>query len=102
MKVKKRLGLRNQFCLFVQVILRPSNNYIFQVNEYLPGIKEYAVIVGDEIYHRAGAGIAWAREHGLGCIELAAESAFKAAFAGAELIKDGVIAVVQCFKDMLT
>lgn len=74
----------------------------FQINDYLPGIREKAIVFGDEIYHRAGAGIAWAREHGLGCIELAAESTFKAAFAGAELIKDAALAVVQCFKDILT
>ena len=85
-------------CFFLQYCVL----LFFQINDYLPGMREKAIVIGDEIYHRAGAGLVWAREHGLDCIELAAESAFKAAFAGAELIKDGAFAVVRSFKDIVT
>ena len=72
----------------------------FQVNEYLPGIKEKLILFGEEVYRQGESGIAWTREHGLCCLESAAKSTVKAATVGAELVKDGAVAVAQCCKDI--
>jgi hypothetical protein len=68
-------------------------NFLFQANDYLPGIKEKLFVFGEEVWRQGESAVTWTREHGLCCIESTAKAAGRYAV-------NAALAMAQCCQDI--